>query len=171
MLSSGKRIFTLGTISVVLLVLGIWFATNNKLQMGQADDILPSQEQTAPYVPTNFNDELFVGLAVFPTWNALEPATFPLTFEGEAKGLWFFEGSFPVEIRLPNGEVIARGIAQTSDSWMTEDVISFTAQMSLVPEAPEYIGSAALVLQRNNPSDLQENDAHFTTMINIDTTQ
>jgi hypothetical protein len=122
-------------------------------------------------VPPRSDGDDFDGLAVFPTWSTLEPATFPVLIDGEARGPWFFEATFPVQILLADGVVLGEGYAQAQGVWMTEDIVPFYAEIKLAENAPEYVGTAALVLRKANPSGLPENDAQFTTTIVVDTTQ
>src|SRR5688572_33316096 len=47
----------------------------------------------------------------------------PLRVAGKARGTWFFEGSFPLELQTKSGQSLATGIAQSSGEWMTEDFV------------------------------------------------
>ncbi len=80
----------------------------------------------------------------------------PLTVKGEARGNWFFEADFPVVLTDWDGLIISQGVAQTKDDWMTEDFISFEAELEF--EKPELKDNGALILQKDNPSGLPEND-------------
>lgn len=80
----------------------------------------------------------------------------PLTVEGEARGTWFFEGDFPVVLTNWDGLIIATGIAQAQGEWMTGDFVPFKATLEF--EKPSYKDNGSLILQRNNPSDLPEQD-------------
>lgn len=73
---------------------------------------------------------------------------------GQARGTWFFEASFPVQVRDPNNNLIGHGVAQASGDWMTNEFVPFTA--SVIVEG--YSGSADLVLVKDNPSGLPEHD-------------
>jgi hypothetical protein len=84
---------------------------------------------------------------------------------GEARGAWFFEASFPVEVLDRDAKSIAIGIAQAQGEWMTEDFVPFRADIK-VPET--YIGPATLILKKDNPSGLAENDASIILPINIE---
>src|SRR3972149_9575714 len=53
----------------------------------------------------------------------------PLIIEGEVRGTWFFEATFPVKLYDANGDIIATHFAQVQGEWMTEDFVSFTAQL------------------------------------------
>jgi len=80
----------------------------------------------------------------------------PLTIAGQARGYWFFEASFPVVLVDWDGLIIAQGIATAQDDWMTEDFVSF--EVTLEFTKPEYKNNGALILQKDNPSGLPEND-------------
>jgi hypothetical protein len=79
----------------------------------------------------------------------------PVTVKGEARGYWFFEASFPVEIRDENGRVLGGGIAEAQEEWMTENYVPFTAVVSFNPGTATK-GYIALI--KDNPSGLPEND-------------
>ncbi len=77
---------------------------------------------------------------------------------GKARGNWFFEASFPIEVLDKNGKSLAIGIAQpqNGEDWMTTNFVNFKADIQ-VPQT--YIGPATLVLRKDNPSGLSEHDA------------
>lgn len=76
---------------------------------------------------------------------------------GEARGNWFFEASFPIEVLGADGNVIAGSYATAEGDWMTTEFVTFKSEMIDLPSA--YIGPATLVLKKDNPSGLPENDA------------
>jgi len=82
--------------------------------------------------------------------------TSPLAIKGQARGTWFFEGSFPVVLVNWDGLIIAEGQAKASSDWMTEDFVPFTAELSFVK--PDYKNNGSLILQKDNPSGLPAND-------------
>jgi len=85
---------------------------------------------------------------------ANEKVSSPLSIKGEARGFWFFEGTFPVKLLDDKGNVIAQHYAQVKGDWMTEDFVPF--EVELVFEAPTA-QKGWLVLEKDNPSDLSEN--------------
>ena len=89
----------------------------------------------------------------------------PITVMGEARGTWYFEASFPIEIRDAQGEVLATGHAEAQGDWMTENFVPFTATVA-IPES--YIGEAVLVLMNDNPSGLPENARSVSFPITIE---
>jgi hypothetical protein len=83
--------------------------------------------------------------------------TSPLTVTGEAKGTWFFEASFPVILTDWDGKIIAQGIAKAKGDWMTENFVPFEANLQFVK--PGYKNTGSLILKKDNPSGLPQNDA------------
>jgi hypothetical protein len=80
----------------------------------------------------------------------------PLKVEGKAKGTWFFEGSFPVELVDINKNIIASGIATSTEDWMTEDFINFSLEIFF--DKPTSTKNAILILKKDNPSGNPEFD-------------
>ncbi len=79
----------------------------------------------------------------------------PLVIEGEARGFWFFEASFPVKLYDEAGNELATGIAEAKADWMTDDFVPFVATIEFnMPNSKK----GKLVLQKDNPSGLPEND-------------
>lgn len=83
----------------------------------------------------------------------------PLTVAGQAKGPWYFEGSFPVLLYDATGKLLARQNATANGSWMTTAFVPFTLVLSFTPPETK---SGKLVLMRSNPSGLPENSQSLT---------
>lgn len=75
------------------------------------------------------------------------------TVIGEARG-WYFEASFPVEVRDPQNNIVAQTYAQAESDWMTADWVPFVSTVTVT----NYSGPATLILMKDNPSGLPEND-------------
>ncbi|MEK7635345.1 MAG: Gmad2 immunoglobulin-like domain-containing protein [Patescibacteria group bacterium] len=82
----------------------------------------------------------------------------PLTISGQARGVWFFEASFPVFLVDWDGRIIAQGIATAEEDWMTENFVPFTAILEFTPDENVYSNRGALILRKDNPSGLPEHD-------------
>ncbi|MDD4358323.1 MAG: Gmad2 immunoglobulin-like domain-containing protein, partial [Candidatus Pacebacteria bacterium] len=78
----------------------------------------------------------------------------PVIISGEAKGSWFFEGTFPIKIYDENNNLLGQGIAEAKDDWMTENFIPFEAQIDFNNSG---IGNGWIVLEKDNPSGIIEN--------------
>lgn len=85
----------------------------------------------------------------------------PLTVEGEARGTWYFEASFPIELLDANGNRLVMVPAQATDEWMTEDFVPFRVTLEFPAQPAGSIGT--LILHKDNPSGLPEHDdnLHF----------
>ena len=77
----------------------------------------------------------------------------PVVIEGQAKGFWFFEASFPVKLLDANAQLLAQGIATAEGDWMTTDFVPFRAQLQFDAGNNK---TGFLILQKDNPSDLEE---------------
>lgn len=75
--------------------------------------------------------------------------------KGEAPGNWFFEASFPIQVRDGEGSVIGRAVAQAKSDWMTTKQVPFEATVTV---QSGYHGPATLILLKDNPSGLPEHD-------------
>ncbi|OGC49831.1 hypothetical protein A2716_00510 [candidate division WWE3 bacterium RIFCSPHIGHO2_01_FULL_40_23] len=81
--------------------------------------------------------------------------TSPLTVTGRAKGMWFFEASFPVTLTDSEGTEIVSSYAQAQGEWMTEDYVDFESLLEFdTPSDPK----GYIVLRADNPSGMPEND-------------
>ena len=87
------------------------------------------------------------------------------TVKGKARGTWYFEASFPIEVKDKDGKTIFIAPAQAQGEWMTEDFVPFSLQVK-VPNT--YIGPATLILHRDNPSGLPEHDRSISFPITIE---
>jgi len=105
----------------------------------------------APVAPMPYADLIRVTAPV-----AGSLITSPLTVMGEARGRWYFEASFPVEILDANRNQVAITPAQAQGEWMTENFVSFLATLDFTPPATD---TGFVVFKKDNPSGLPEHDA------------
>ena len=93
-------------------------------------------------------------MVVIRTPKASQVVESPLKIEGEARGTWYFEASFPVKLVNKEGVVLAQGIATALSDWMTTSFVPFELTLEFDP------GSASegmLIFEKDNPSGLPEN--------------
>jgi hypothetical protein len=86
------------------------------------------------------------------------------TISGKAPGNWFFEASAPYLVTTPDGDKIAQGTLHAIGDWMTTNLVDFKAEASV---NMAYSGPATLVLLRDNPSGMPENDDSLEVPITI----
>lgn len=83
--------------------------------------------------------------------------TSPLLVKGEARGTWYFEGSFPVILTDWDGKIIAQGVAQAKGDWMSTDYVPFEVTLDYSVDTT-VSNRGSLILKKDNPSGLPEND-------------
>ncbi|MHC1716731.1 MAG: GerMN domain-containing protein [Candidatus Dojkabacteria bacterium] len=82
---------------------------------------------------------------------------------GKMPNSWFFEGSFPVSIEV-NGKEVFRNVANTEEDWTSEGLKQFYA---IVVCKEGCVGNGEIILKKDNPSDLPENDDSFTIPVSF----
>lgn len=88
----------------------------------------------------------------------------PYTFDGEARGTWFFEASFPVRVEDTAGNILGRGYAQAEGEWMTEEFVPFRGTVEFISEKDQL---GRVVFEKDNPSGLPEHAAETSVPVQI----
>ncbi len=110
-------------------------------QLQASDEVSKETERITVAVPT-------VGAVV----------TNPVMVSGSARGYWFFEGSFSVELTDLEGNLLGQGIATAQGEWMTEELVSFSGEISTNSGEDVRFKPGIVVFKKANPSGLAEND-------------
>lgn len=76
------------------------------------------------------------------------------TVTGEARGQWYFEGSFPVRIEDANGKVLGKVVAQAKGEWTTTEYVPFEV---FVIFDKYQTSTGYIIFEKDNPSGLPEN--------------
>jgi hypothetical protein len=162
--SSEEQVFTLGApLAFVGNSLTLIEATplrRKEQVLVPADYKLTFKIVPQPVVYVHASEDLIT--VVRPLPGAVVGRTFQLS--GKAKGSWYFEGSFPLVVTDVHGAVLAKGVATAQGDWMTEQLVPFTANIKI---PGTYIGPATLLLKKDNPSGLTEQDASAAFPIQI----
>ena len=117
---------------------------DNRLLVNESQVPVPTPTPTATSSYQTTNEKVRV---TSPTPNSI--ITSPLTVSGSARGTWYFEASFPVELVDGNGRQIAIKPAQTTSDWMTTDFVPFTMTLTY---AKPTTATGTLILHKDNPS-------------------
>ena len=83
--------------------------------------------------------------------------------EGQARGAWYAEGIFPLEIQNESGVVMQSFSVHALGDSHQPDFIPFSIDIAM----PYFSGPAQIVLKKANLSGLPENDASITIPIKI----
>lgn len=90
--------------------------------------------------------------------------TSPVVVVGQVPGNWSFEATFSVKLKSADGNVVAQAPAQLHGDWMTKELVPFTAKLEF---GNAKSGQGSLILQKNNPSGLPENDDTITIPVQL----
>jgi hypothetical protein len=101
---------------------------------------------------------------IIETPNINETIQSPYTVSGKALGNWFFEATFPVKLVNESGEILSQTYAEAKEDWMTESFVPFEAVLDFNVLSDQ---KAILVLRKNNPSGLPENDFEISIPVNL----
>lgn len=84
----------------------------------------------------------------------------PLAVKGEARGVWFFEASFPIILTDWDGRIIAEYFAQAQGEWMSQNYVSFEGVIEFENPSWEdgFSKRGLLILKKDNPSGLPQYD-------------
>ncbi|MFA5934491.1 MAG: Gmad2 immunoglobulin-like domain-containing protein [Candidatus Paceibacterota bacterium] len=134
-----KRLFLIILIIVILIITALVF------DWGRRDVVAPIIDQ----VSTSTTVVASPIIVLYPREG--QEVGSPIKISGKARGFWFFEGSFPIQLVDLNGSIIASGIATSSGEWMTEDFVDFSSEIEFVK--PTSTKNVLLVLMKDNPSD------------------
>lgn len=126
-------------------------------------ELAAAKGSQVPEISYNYTSEKGVDIKVY-TPDFGKQLTSPVIVMGEAPGSWSFEADFPVKILDKDGKTVVQGIAQMQGDWMTDQPVPFVAKL-MFDEAVS--GDGTLVLQKDNPSDLDINDDSVSIPIKL----
>jgi len=144
---------------ILALVLIVLFVknTNPKSQPPTSNPEPTPITQKQPTTSPDMSDQIKI---TSPTIDQVISS--PLTITGQALGKWFFEGQFMVYVFDGNKKRLADTQTNAKGDWMSPEFIPFTATIKFdKPATP----NGFLVFERNNPSNLPQNNAQFVMPI------
>lgn len=141
------------SVSLVVILVCVLFSACNKPENGPdkpGQQVPPNEQNQQDQTPSPVSTELITVSAPLPN----QEIKSPFTVEGEARGPWFWEASFPVKVIDKNNKVVAETLGWAQGEWMTNEFVGFKAELSFaISEKTE----ATLVLEKSNASGLPEN--------------
>ena len=137
-----------------LVFAGLWYGTHAVTS--------PSADVPVAAVASYANASSDLVVVTSPLPGANVAATFTVT--GQARGSWYFEASFPLQVISASGEKLVQMPVQAQGEWMTTNFVPFSAEVTL---PATYKGAATIILNNDNPSGLPENEKSLTIPIII----
>lgn len=150
-MSKTKRMMTILMAIVALIAIAVFYIEKDR---GEPQE---SYENIQENNVVSGGDKILAAKADLIKIKNLKPGDrieSPLLIEGEARGTWFFEASFPIVLLDKDGKEIAVAIAQATSDWMTTDFVPFKATLEFQPTTSE----GTIVFKKDNPSGLPEHD-------------
>lgn len=140
------KIILLGILVFILAGAFIFF----KVKHGHEPELLAPGQTSSEIIVNNIK--------------AGDVATSPLELSGQAKGSWYFEGSFPVKLLDSAGKVIASSQAIAQGDWMVEGFVEFKAKLEF---DNALAGNYVLLFENDNPSGLPQNHKEFRLPVTL----
>ncbi len=152
-----NRWHLLGIVTLLIIIAGIaLFIVPNSAQA-------PSENggaTTTPATSTTPQKASFEDLIVVDSPLPGESVSSPLIITGKARGTWYFEASFPIDVIDWDGRIIAQGHAEAQSDWMTEAYVPFVARITYTTPVPgdPTVNRGTIIIHKDNPSGLPEHD-------------
>jgi len=169
----------LGIFFVILVIIAVLifdWGRKGEIKVSSFEDCIKFTEVVAESYPRqcNYNDKNYVenigneldkvNLIQINSPRPNQNISSPIIITGQARGNWFFEGSFPIILEDGNGKQLISSPAKALGEWMTTSFVPFSAELSFnVPET----ATGTLILKRDNPSGLPENDDELVVPISF----
>ncbi len=154
------QFFGLISLLVTVALIGWWFVSTGPVVTPPSADPQALDETLDPVIVAHITEKADLITVRSPKPN--DHISSPLTITGEARGTWYFEGSFPVILTNWDGLIIAEGYATAQGEWMTEDFVPFVSTITFTNPYqagdPEFMQRGSLILKKDNPSGLPQHD-------------
>lgn len=90
----------------------------------------------------------------------------PFVIKGQAPGSWLFEGQTIARLERTDGTIITQSILLAESEWMTVEQVNFSGSMKFTK--PAGVTEVNLVIVKENPSGLPENDDSFIVPLKLE---
>ena len=115
-------------------------------------DALMKNETPPGVIPSAENKSNLIKVSNINVGDIVES---PVLIKGEARGIWYFEGSFPVCVTDSAGVELGCTPATAKGEWMTENFVPFEG-VAIFKQPTTTAGF--IILKKDNPSDLPKFD-------------
>lgn len=120
-MKSTKLILFIFIIGLIILLVGLFlfYKKNNNDLNNQKNNLNLDNKST-----------VIVGDIVINSPKQNEKILSPLKISGQARGYWFFEAQFTVELYDENNNLLGQTILTAQDEWMTENFVPFQGELN-----------------------------------------
>lgn len=163
MTNSKGNVLIILVVLIAMCVAGYFYLGKDKVMMlwdvvsggsAETSDVTPGNNLPPNNVPPLEGKDNLIQVTA-PLKNTV--ITSPLTISGQARGMWYFEASFPVKLLDADGKDVPLnpGHMMAAGDWMTENFVPFTGSFTFTAPASD---TGTLILMKDNPSGLPENE-------------
>jgi hypothetical protein len=162
---SSKVAVTLIVVLAVVIVVLAWFLWTTPASAPTISTLSPTSTApaaNAPMIPASTSSAPLDKSVVVTSPTPNETVAQSFTVAGTAPGAWFSEATFPIQVRDNDDNLVGNVGASAQGDWETAGPVTFTAAMNI---DPSFHGPANLILLKDNPSGLPQNDDSVTIPI------
>lgn len=145
-------------IPIIIIIVGLGLIFTQKFWVNHVVNFILNQDQKRETAPTVFYD-----LIKIEKPKEGQTISSPFVAEGEARGQWYFEATFPIILVDWDGRIIAESYAEAQGEWMTENFVPYSGVINFESPYkkgdPDFMKRGAVIFQKSNPSGLPQNDA------------
>jgi hypothetical protein len=136
---------------ICILIIFASFLSCNNAKKGKEKTPVPNpSEEVSEGIPKTKNDTSNNLIQITQPISG-QYISSPLKIEGIARGYYFFEASFKIELTDENYQQITETYATALGEWMTEDWVPFESTLTVSPSKSK---NGYLIFHKANPSGL-----------------
>ncbi len=139
---------------IAVILVGVWFFSAERAHAPVAEAPVPSEVKNSKISAETAHTVSQMIELTTPALNTT--VTSPISLSGRARGPWYFEASFSIELQKNDGTVIATTTGKAQGDWMTDNWVPFTATLAFPTQPAGSLGK--IVLRKDNPSGEPQND-------------
>lgn len=147
-----EKIFLVLFIALIITAGALYFLPDSMQRQNPAPE--PAPEPPPPPPAVSFENPYPDQISI----DSPQPGasiTSPVSISGKARGTWYFEASFPIQITDAQGTVLAQVPMQATGDWMTTEFVPFTGSVEF---ATPTTTTGFIIFKNDNPSGLPENE-------------
>ena len=134
------------TITVIILVAIILIALVFDWGRRGADNLNPNASTTQIFQMSSSTADLPIVVNIKDN----QTVSSPIEIKGKARGSWYFEAVFPIQLVDTSGNIIASTQARAITDWATTSFVDFTATLDYAKATSS--NRALIILSNDNPS-------------------
>ncbi len=145
----------------LLLIFAAFFSCNNS-EKGKQEPMLPTPSKEVSSGIQKIKKDTLKGLIQITRPQSGQIIHSPLHLEGVARGYWFFEANFRIELLDENSRQITETYASAKGEWMIEEWVPFESTLTFSKPTSRH---GVLIFHKANPSGLAEHQMSDTLKI------